>query len=524
MSNILDRIIFSQDGVYFLIDYEKDDPKEDIFYIIDKYNIEDINLLDIDRSIINRKKYIFLTKDKAVLDRNEKMDIIISEDNIKADVIFYPPKDKGKLLTKMEIINKINDINIKFGLDLSFIDEFLQDRDYSKTYTLARGVYPEEGQNGFLEYAIDIEEKKPKPKILEDGSIDYKTLNLFENVRKGTILAIKIDAISGKDGKDIYGNTIYAKQPLEAPDLPMGKNTEISEDGKRLISSINGCVFYRNKLIDVLPVLEIKSDVDNSIGNIDFLGSVIVRGNVLNGFTINATGNVDIYGWVEGATIIAEGDVFIKKGIQGAGKASIVSSGNVTLNFVENATITAEKNINASSIMHGNIYCNGDLTILGKRGIIVGGKTIVGGDLFARDIGSSMSNNTEITVGINHKVLSKYEELVRTVETMTEKYNLLQKIVDKLSKIDINNLSKEKRILLEKSIKEKLELKKKIFKCKSDIQKLVPLFTSNKASLKVSHKLYGGTKIVINNAIVFIKEDIERCILKNIDGKIKIFK
>ena len=304
----------------------------------------------------------------------------------------------------------------------------------------------------------------------------------------------------------------------------MGKNTEISEDGKRLLSSINGCVFYRNKLIDILPILEIKSDVDNSTGNIDFLGSVIVRGNVLSGFSINATGNVDVYGWVEGATIIAEGDVFIKKGIQGAGKASIVSSGNVTLNFVENATITAEKNINASSIMHGNIYCNGDLTILGKRGIIVGGKTIVAGDLFARDIGSSMSNNTEITVGINHKVLSKYEELVRTVETMTEKYNLLQKIVDKLSKIDVNNLSKEKRTLLEKSIKEKLELKKKIFKYKSDIQKLVPLFTSNKATLKVSHKLYGGTKIVINNAIVFIKEDIERCILKNIDGKIKIFK
>lgn len=523
MSNILDRIIFDEDGVYFLVDYEKDNPKDDILYIIDKYNIKDISLLDIDKNIINKQKYVFLTKDKDLIDINEKMNFIISKDCLKAEVIFYPPKENGKLLTKSEIINKINTLNIKFGLDLSFIDKFLNSRNYEKAYIFAKGIYPEEGQNGFLEYSINME-KKAKPKILKDGSIDYKTLNLFENVRKGTILSTKIDAINGKDGKDIYGNIIYAKEPIKAPDLPMGKNTEISQDGKRLISSIDGYVVYKNKLIDVLPILEIKSDIDNSTGNIDFLGNVIIRGNVLSGFSINATGNVDIYGWVEGANIVAEGDIFIEKGVQGATKANIVSSGNVTLSFVENANITAEKDVNANSIMHCNVYCNGDLTILGKKGIILGGKSIIAGDLFAKDIGSSMSNNTEIIVGINYKVLNKYEELIKIVENMTEKYNILEKIVKKLSKIGINNLSNEKRVLFEKSVKEKLELKKKIVKYKSDIQRLVPLFTRNKSTIKVHHKLYSGTKIVVNNAIVFIKEDIERCILKNVDGKVKIFK
>ncbi len=524
MQDILNRIELKNDGVYFLVDYNKANPRKDIITIIDKYEIKNVNYLEIENAINNKEEYILLTRDKNVININESFEIIISDDKVLAEIIFYPPKKNGKKLKKIEVLDKILSLQIKFGLDLSIIDEFLETRDYTKTYIIAQGIPPEKSKDGFLGYFVDINEKKIKPKILEDGSVDYKTLNLFETVKKGTILVTQIAPVKGKNGKDIFGDIVLSEEPKQPPALPKGKNTEISSDGKRLISSINGCVFYRDKLIDILPILEIKSDIDNSTGNIDFVGNVIVRGNVLNGFTINAEGNVNIYGWVEGATIIAEGNIFIAQGVQGAGKAKIVSSKNITLNFVENATLIAEKDINANSIMHCNIFCNGDLTVLGKRGLILGGKSIIGGDLLAKDIGSSMSNNTEITAGINYKVLNKYEELIKSVDIMTERYSTLDKIVEKLSKIDINYLSEDKRILFEKAVKERLEIKKKIVVYKKDIQRLIPLFTKKLAKIQINHKIYGGTKIVANNAIIFLKEDIDSCIIKNVDGKIKVFK
>ncbi len=524
MNDIIDRIELKNDGIYFLVDYKKSNPKEDIIAIIKKYNIEDVNHIQIENDIIDKKDTIFISKSIEKIYIDEDMHINISPDNMLAEATFYPPLKNGKLLTKKEILDKIYSLKINFGLNLNFIEEFIDSRDYSKVYIVAEGIYPEKGKDGFLEYCVDINEKKIRPKILEDGSIDYKTLNLFESVRKGAILAIQIDPIKGENGKDIYGNIVLGEEGEQPPQLPKGKNTEISPDGKRLISEINGCVFYKNNLIDILPTLEIKSDIDNSTGNIDFLGSVIVRGNVLSGFTINAEGNVDIYGWVEGATIISKGNVFIAQGVQGAGKAKIVAEKNINLSFVENAAIIAEQNINASSIMHCNILCNGNVTIIGKRGLILGGKAVIGGDLIAKDIGSVMSNNTEITVGINYKVLDKYEELVKVVDSLTERYNTLEKIVEKLSKIDINYLSEEKRILFEKSIKEKLDIKKKLLNHKSNIKKLIQFFTKRIGEVKVINNLYGGTKIVANDAIIFIKEDISNCVVKNVDGKIKVFR
>lgn len=524
MNDILDRMLFENDGVYFLVDYEKRNPKEDIFYIVDKYKIKDVNYLKIENSIINKEKYVFLTKDKNAININERMEIFISEDKMRAEVIFICPQKDGELLKEEDIFEQISKLNIKIGLNLSSIEDFIKTRNYNKKYLIANGIPPGKSKDGFLKYFVDIEEKKIKPKILDDGSIDYKSLDLFENVKSGTILVSKVDPIKGENGKDIYGGIIESDKPLDVPLLPRGKNTEISKDGKNLLSTINGCIFYRNRLVDVLPILEIKSDVDNSTGNIDFMGSVIVRGNVLTGFTIKAEGNVTIYGWVEGATIISEGNILILQGVQGSGKAKLVSYENINLNFVENTTIIAEKDINANYIMHCNIFSNGNVSILGKRGLILGGKSVIGGNLLSKYIGSEMSDNTDITVGINYKVLNKYEELIKILDSMNNRYDELEKIVEKLSKIDINYLSQDKRILFEKAIKEKLEIKKKILICKSEIQKIIPLFTKNKSKIEVLNKLYSGTKICANNAIIFIKEDIDKCVLKNIDGKIKVFK
>jgi len=79
--------------------------------------------------------------------------------------------------------------------------------------------------------------------------------------------------------------------------LPKGKNVEISEDGQSLIAGIDGQVNYIDGKVSVFANYEVPADVDNSTGNISFVGNVIIRGNVLSGFTVEAGGSVEVMEW-----------------------------------------------------------------------------------------------------------------------------------------------------------------------------------------------------------------------------------
>mgnify|MGYP001342036727 FL=1 len=83
-----------------------------------------------------------------------------------------------------------------------------------------------------------------------------------------------------------------------------------------------------------------------------------------------------------------EGDVVVKRGIQGHNKLTINSAGNVTTRFIENAIINSKKSIRAEAIMHSNVYSNGDIILIGKKGLIVGGICRAGGNIHAKTIGS----------------------------------------------------------------------------------------------------------------------------------------
>ena len=71
-----------------------------------------------------------------------------------------------------------------------------------------------------------------------------------------------------------------------------------------LTCDISGHVILENDKIFVSNVLELVN-VDNSTGDIDYEGDVVVNGNVLAGFTVKATGDITVSGIVEGATVIA---------------------------------------------------------------------------------------------------------------------------------------------------------------------------------------------------------------------------
>jgi len=172
--------------------------------------------------------------------------------------------------------------------------------------------------------------------------VSFKDLDLVENVVAGQLLATKTKAAEGTPGRTVTNRILEAKDGNDIP-LNPGKNTELSSDGMSVIASINGQVTLLNNKIHVDPIYEVKGDVDIHTGNILFPGTVIVKGNVEDGFSIKAAGDIEIMGSVGKCLIDAEGDVYIKQGIMGKLGGTIKAGGSVWAKFLEQVNVAAGK-------------------------------------------------------------------------------------------------------------------------------------------------------------------------------------
>lgn len=510
------------DGVYVLINTESKNVKSDILSAIQRYQVEDVDYIAIDEAIKENKDEQLISENKNLYSRNEDIEIQIAEDKMSASIIFEEPVNSENKLTKDDIVNRLNNKGIRYGIDEDLINNLIEEKDYNVPYLVVKGEKPVEGTDGYLQFLFETDKKSLKPVMREDGSVDYYNLNLFDSAVEGQKLVISHPAIKGKDGINIFGKNCQPQRIKPAPHLPKGKNTVISEDGTTLSAEISGRIFYMDGRVSILPVLEISSNVDASTGNIEFIGSIIIKGSITSGFSVIAGGDVEAEGSVEGATIKAKGNILLMKGVQGGNKAVIEAGGDINANFIESSEITAGGNITAKSIMHSLVRCGGTLELIGKRGLFVGGKAVVGSKIIARVIGSSMSTLTELEVGVDPNKLEQYKQAVKDIEQYTEDFKKTEKIIEILSKNNISDLSNDKKKMLMDSIRSKIVIKSKINAAHTKIETIMPTLHKKNGKVEVSDIIYAGVKVTINNAVMYVRDDLVHCSLYNNSGKVYI--
>ena len=263
-------------------------------------------------------------------------------------------------------------------------------RDWPRVFRvlIAQGSPPEKGADGRLE---DVKQVKASmaPKIVDEDFVDFKHLDLIETIEAGEVLQIKIPPTEGVAGSDIFGHVIKP-EPGKNVRLQKGKNTEISEDGSKLVSSVGGILDREpDGNLTVRPVYTVNGDVAYSTGIIDYKGDVVVKGDVRAGFAVIAGGDVQIYGAVEDAEIRAGGNVIIRGGIVSSGTARIKADGDVTVGFVKHGNIDAKGSVYIRIESIGSkISAGGDVEIIRSEGRIVGGEINAGGWITAPTFGS----------------------------------------------------------------------------------------------------------------------------------------
>lgn len=447
-------------------------------------------------------------------------EVTISPDGMEAYIKITPP-DGGIGIDKENIYKALDQENIKNGILHDEIEKIVNEEIYNKLIIIAKGKAAIRGNDASLKYHFDAANDK-KVLITDDGRIDYKELQLIKNVSEGDLLVTLIPPLKGVNGEDIFGNEIEAMDGKNV-NMPKGKNVAISEDGLELTSMINGEVKIVENKVSVFPVYTVNENVDNSVGNIRFVGKVTVKGNVMTGFTIEADEDVEVFGVVEGAKIYSKGSIILHRGVQGMNKGELICDGDLIAKFIENSKVYAKGNIETDAIMHSTVYCGKKLEVQGKKGLLVGGEIRVSEEIKAKTIGSPMATITEIEVGINPDIRGKYEELKIDLARNAENLTKLSQVVDLLTKLNKKGeLSDDKKLLLNKSIVLKLQTQSIIEGIKKDIQETEAYIEDiSNGKIKVEAMVYPGTKIIIGNSSMFVRDQIQHTTFYRAYGEVK---
>lgn len=450
---------------------------------------------------------------------DEDLEIRIADRGMKAYAKLIPPEG-GKLLTIEDFYRLLKEHGIVYGINTQAIAKMINNRQYGKEICVAVGQKPKDGTDARLVYHFDFK-KEHKPVIKEDGTVDYRHLDLITNVKKGQALVSMIPATEGKPGMTVTGQTVAARSGKSIR-LPKGKNVLVSENKLELTAAIDGKVDIIDGKIHVFAIYEVPHNVDNSTGNIDFIGNVIVRGNVLTGFEVKAGGYIEVWGVVEGARLISKGDVVLKQGMQGMEKGIIESEGNVVAKFIENGTVYAKGDIIVEAIMHSTVKCGGKINVAGRKGLIVGGLVQAGTEISAKTIGSPMSTVTNVEVGIDPQLRQEYTELVNQINLLEEQRKKAEQVLRLFEKMkDYSTKDPYKIEIKRKAIKAKLNYSAQMPKIKQRIYELEQIFNNvGKGAIHVMDTIYPGTKVTIGPSSLYIKEEMRYTTFKREQGEI----
>jgi uncharacterized protein (DUF342 family) len=450
-----------------------------------------------------------------------------SEDEMKAFMTIIPPKPRGRDLDIDDVLEALNDQSVVVGIKQETIGQSLEDEAYNMPILAAEGQKPKNGEDAKIVYNFRTEKKVTLHED-EKGQMNFKDLDLVENVVAGQLLATKTPATEGEEGRTITNRILPAKNGNDNP-LNPGKNTELSPDGMSVIAAINGQVVIFNNKITVEPIFEVKGDVDIHTGNILFLGTVIVKGTVEDGFSIKAAGDIEIMGSVGKCLLDAEGDVHIKQGCMGKLGGNIKAGGSVWAKFLEQINVTAGKNVFVQDgIMHCQVDATEKVVCFGKRATIVGGRIRAGEIVNTKTLGSVSFTETVVEVGVDPKSrqrLFDVEKEKAEADASLEKLNANINTLQAQKKVK-RNFSEEKEELLNKMVASSNEINIRLNEINEEMSELKSYLKLLKTigKVSVSKNVFPGTRIAIKDIYYDVTNDFKYVTFVLDGGRIRIRK
>ena len=314
---------------------------------------------------------------------------------------------------------------------------------------IAKGVGPIPGRPGKLVLLVKAFSKAPG----QAEHVDPWFVKTFDNIEPQMPVARIYPPHPGVPGLDVLGNSIPA--PLgPAIDIETDESVELvpPTDDKAfstVVSKTSGFLKVEKTKLQVVHDLVIQGDVDHQSGDINFSGKVIVRGNVMKNFRINARDGIEINGDVlDGLLSSSAGDIVVKGHVSGESlkqvtlgdgasfqqlirmsthKPQITCSGAFRASTVESITAEAYGEIEIAKEARSS-YLRSRATVRILKGSIAGGEVYSVCGAEAAVLGTDLESPTKIILCSDQESSAEFAQLLEqlkqheTAESMIRLY------------------------------------------------------------------------------------------------------
>lgn len=429
--------------------------------------------------------------------------VFVTASQLSAWLLVYPPVGGGQEADQELLSGALDEAGVCFGVDEDLVERLPQDPEcYFRLFPVAQGEPAVHGKDG---YAVDLFARKMERKLMEDefGQLDYMSLNTVQNVAEGDVICRIIPPTEGMPGRTVTDKELPARDGRPASP-PAGRNTQVSEDGRTLVAAKSGHVEFTGRGFQVKPVLDIEGNVDYSTGNINFVGDVHIKGDVLSGFSVRAMGDIIVEGVVEACSIESGGDLTVVKGIVGNEQAVIRAQRSIFAKYMESCCVYARVSLHTDCIVSCDVYSDGVVEARSGRGTIIGGRIWAAKEISANTIGSQSELPTAISLG--GLPCEEFEREVVTREIAETEADLERTEQQPDSAHKLTHLSKTRvKLAINKNKLEQID---------KDLQLLRENSEEQNTGRLVCDIAYGGTEITIGSATLRLRQEVRPCTAK----------
>jgi uncharacterized protein len=338
----------------------------------------------------------------------ENYEVKVAGDQMEAFITLKAPTPG---LTPADFVRALQSNGVVFGIDEARLRELAASPIPGAPQLVARGQPAVDGVSEQITYHFDVDLTTNKVTEGEGGSIDFRMIKNFINFKSGEVLAEKSRAVPGKPGRNVMGQELPAREGKQST-FKFGKGVDVSGDGMKAIATVDGHPAIVADRLTVQNTVEVPAHVDYSIGSIDFIGNVRVRGDVMPGFTVKTKGNLEIAGNVEQANLEVGGNLDLRGIIFGQGNSKITVRGDARIGAVDQAEVRVQGHLKVNNyIRHSLILVGAALEVVGPKGNIIGGDTSAYQGVNCPYLGNPMATLTKITVGVNPFVAAESDSL-----------------------------------------------------------------------------------------------------------------
>ena len=426
--------------------------------------------------------------------------IFFAPNRMMAYLCVLPPQSGGADLTEEQLREAVEAGEVRFGLFEDALDSCAREKRYLEIIPIARGQEPQEGAGGWVEPLYEEREEEP---LEQPGGekMDFSAFRLPQTAKEGDTICNIVLPVPGKDGFDVSARVIPC-QKFRYPELPMGENTSISEDGQRLIADKEGLVWFRDGKFYVREQKFISGSLTTPGCSCRIRGSLLITANVSGGATVTAGGDIVIGGEVQAARVISTGgSVRIVRGVRGVnGKTMIQAAEQIQALSLDKAKVEAGGDVIAESVTDCHVVSGGSVYVTEGKGVIVGGHVQAAELIQCRQLGIVTGKRSQVTVGFSPEASAERERL-------DAELNNTRKILELLWK-KIGDLRKAGRVMTDdqKELLEQLVEQRALYEVHEESLKLKQ--KNMRAEMKrisegriVCEQLYGRTEVRIGGCL-----------------------